>query len=181
MRSVHVDPFSKTVRADGGCLLADIDQATHAFGLAVPTGLFSSTGIGGLTLGGGLGHLTRQHGLSIDNLLEADIVLADGSYVKASPDSHADLFWAIRGGGGNFGVVTSFLFQAHPVSIVYGGPMLWPMDEAKAMMQWFRRFSIEAPENISCFLALMTVPARTTFPRRTTPEKSLRPGVVLQQ
>lgn len=164
MRSVHIDPVLKTVRAGGGCLLSDLDHATHAFGLAVPSGLFSTTGIGGLALGGGLGHLTRAYGLTIDNLLEADVVLADGSYVKASPDEHTDLFWAIRGGGGNFGVVVSFLFRAHPVNIVYGGPMLWEMKDAKTMMQWYRRFIVEAPKNVSCFLALMTVPPAPPFP-----------------
>jgi hypothetical protein len=164
MRSVQVDPVLRTVRAGGGCLLSNLDHATHAFGLAVPSGLFSTTGIGGLALGGGLGHLTRGYGLTIDNLLEADLVLADGSYVKASPDERSDLFWAIRGGGGNFGVVVSFLLRAHPVNTVYGGPMLWQMSDAKAMMQWYRRFIVEAPNDISCFLALMTVPPAAPFP-----------------
>jgi len=122
MKSVRVDQAAKTVRVEGGCTSGDVDHATHAFGLAVPSGIVSTTGIAGLTLGGGTGYLTRQHGLTIDNLLEADVVLADGSVVTASKSQHADLFWAIRGGGGNFGVVTSFLFQAHPVKMVYAGP-----------------------------------------------------------
>ncbi|MEW9586831.1 FAD-binding oxidoreductase [Paraburkholderia sp. DGU8] len=113
MRSVRVDPASRTVRVDPGCTAADLDHATYAFGLAVPLGIVGSTGVAGLTLGGGTGYLTRKHGRTVDNLLEVDVVLADGSVVTASKDKHADLFWAVRGGGGNFGVVTSFLFQAH--------------------------------------------------------------------
>src|ERR1019366_3838949 len=108
---VRVDPASRTVRVGGGCKWSDVDHATHAFGLAVPSGIVGSTGVGGLTLGGGLGHLTRKYGLTIDNLVAADLVLADGSFAVASADENSDLFWAIRGGGGNFGIVTSFLFQ----------------------------------------------------------------------
>ena len=119
----RVDPRDRTVRVGGGCTWHAVDHATHAFGLAVPTGFVSTTGVGGLTLGGGLGHLTRKHGLTIDNLLAADLVLADGSFVTASAAENADLYWAIRGGGGNFGIVTSFLFQAHAIHTVYAGPM----------------------------------------------------------
>ena len=112
IRYTHVHPVARTVRVGGGCTWGDVDHATHAFGLAVPSGIISTTGVGGLTLGGGIGHLTRKYGLTIDNLLAADVVLADGRFVTADKEQNADLFWALRGGGGNFGVVTSFLFQA---------------------------------------------------------------------
>src|SRR5271169_6707192 len=108
---VRVDPGARTVRVGGGCKWSDVDHATHAFGLAVPSGIVSSTGVAGLTLGGGMGHLTRKYGLTIDNLLSVDMVLADGTFVVASAEENADLFWAVRGGGGNFGIVTSFLFE----------------------------------------------------------------------
>jgi hypothetical protein len=161
---VHVDPSSRTVRVGGGCKWSDVDHATHAFGLAVPSGVVSSTGVGGLTLGGGMGHLTRKYGLTIDNLLGADVVLADGSFVVASAEENSDLFWALRGGGGNFGVVTSFLFQAHPVHTVCAGPMLWEMDQAADIMKWYREFIVQAPEEINGFFAFMTVPPGPPFP-----------------
>ena len=164
MKGIYVDAENKTVRTEGGCTLAEVDHATHTFGLAVPSGVFAGTGIAGLTLGGGLGFLTRKHGLSIDNLLEVSIVLADGSYVQASANSHPDLFWAIRGGGGNFGIVVSFLFQAQPVSIVYGGPMFWEMDDAKTIMQWYRTYIKGAPDDINGFLAFITIPDNPHFP-----------------
>jgi hypothetical protein len=171
MKNIQVDPELKTVRADGGCLLSELDAATHAFGLAVPAGIFSSTGIGGLTLGGGLGHLTRTYGLTIDNLLSATVVLANGTIVTASKDEHPDLFWAIRGGGGNFGVVVSFLFRAQTVSQVFGGPMIWDMKDAKAITRWFRKFTAEAPDDISCFLAYMIVPPAAPFPENLQMKK----------
>src|SRR5438034_2673587 len=127
IKYARVDPTAGTVTVGGGCVWGDVDHATHAFGFAVPSGIISTTGVGGLTLGGGIGHLTRKFGLTIDNLLSADVVLADGRFVKANAEENADLFWALRGGGGNFGVVTAFTFQLHPVDTVYGGPMLyWP-------------------------------------------------------
>src|ERR671925_462690 len=141
MKSVRVDPATRTVRVDAGCTSGDVDHATHPFGLAVPFGIVSTTGVAGLTLGGGTGYLTRKHGLTIDNLLEADVILADGSVVTASKSQHPDLFWGVRGGGGNFGVVTSFLFQAHPVSTVYAGPIFWEAaPHAKAVIRTFRDF-----------------------------------------
>jgi FAD/FMN-containing dehydrogenase len=165
LKSVRVDPEARTVRVEAGCTSGDVDHATHAFGLAVPFGLVSTTGVAGLTLGGGTGYLTRKYGLTIDNLLEVDMVLADGSFVTASETQHTDLFWAIRGGGGNFGVVTSFLFQAHPVSMVYGGPIFWEATHAKAVMRAYRDFLPGAPEELGAFVGLKTVPSKEPFPR----------------
>lgn len=164
MKGIHVDPVHRTVRVEGGCTWGDVDHATHAFGLATPSGIVSTTGVGGLTLGGGLGHLTRRFGLSIDNLLEVDVVLADGSFVTASADEHRDLFWAIRGGGGNFGVVTSFKFRLHPVDTVVAGPMLWPIEQAGDVLRWYRSFILSAPEELSGFFAFLTVPPGPPFP-----------------
>jgi FAD/FMN-containing dehydrogenase len=165
MKSVRVDSASRTVRVDAGCTSGDVDHATHPFGLAVPFGIVSTTGVAGLTLGGGTGYLTRRHGLTIDNLLEADVVLADGRFVTASRSQHADLFWALRGGGGNFGVVTSFLFQAHPVRDVYAGPIFWDATHAKTVMRAYRDFLPTAPEALGVFVGLKTVPSRDPFPR----------------
>ena len=165
MRSVRVDPVNRTVRVDPGCTSGDVDHATHAFGLAVPFGIVASTGVAGLTLGGGTGYLTRKYGLTVDNLLEADVVLADGRFVTASPEHNADLFWALRGGGGNFGVVTSFLFRAHPVSMIYGGPIFWDAKNAKAVMRAYREFLPGAPEELGSFVGLKTVPSVDPFPR----------------
>jgi FAD/FMN-containing dehydrogenase len=165
MKSVRVDPASSTVRVDAGCTSGDVDHATHPFGLAVPFGLVSTTGVAGLTLGGGTGYLTRKYGLTIDNLLEADVVLADGSFVTASASREPDLFWALRGGGGNFGVVTSFLFQAHPVSMVYAGPIFWEATHARAVMRAYRDFLPTAPDDLGAFVGLKTVPSMDPFPK----------------
>jgi FAD/FMN-containing dehydrogenase len=165
MKDVRVDPASRTVRAGPGCTQGDVDHATHAFGLAVPAGTVSTTGIAGLALGGGTGHLTRQHGLTADNLIEADVVLADGSFVTASASQNEDLFWGLRGGGGNFGVVTSFLFRAHPVSMVYAGPMVWELEHARQVMQWYREFLPTAPPELCPFLGLQSVPSAEPFPK----------------
>jgi FAD/FMN-containing dehydrogenase len=164
MKGMRVDPVARTVRVEGGCTWGDVDHTTHAFGLATPSGIISTTGVGGLTLGGGLGHLTRKYGLSIDNLLAVDMILADGRLVTASAEEYPDLFWGVRGGGGNFGVVTSFLFRLHPISTLYGGPMLWPLTQATEVMQWYREFITQAPEDISGFVAFMTVPPGPPFP-----------------
>ncbi len=165
MKYVRVDPKKRTVLAGGGALWGDVDHATHAFGLAVPTGIISTTGVGGLTLGGGLGNLTRQCGLAIDNLLAVDMVLSDGRFVTASAREHPDLFWAVRGGGGNFGVVTSFLFKAHSIHTDYAGPMLWHMEEAAEVMRWYRNFITKAPNAINGFFAFLTVPPGPPFPQ----------------
>ncbi|MBB5463675.1 FAD-binding oxidoreductase [Paraburkholderia sp. Cpub6] len=165
MRSVRVDPASRDVRVDPGCTAADLDHATHAFGLAVPLGIVGSTGVSGLTLGGGTGYLTRKHGLTVDNLLEVDVVLADGSFVTASKDKHADLFWAVRGGGGNFGVVTSFLFQAHQAKMVFAGPIFWDAKDAKQVMAMYRDFIPNAPEDLGLFVGLKSVPPTDPFPK----------------
>jgi FAD/FMN-containing dehydrogenase len=164
LKGIRVDPVGRTARAEGGCTMADIDHATHAFGLAVPLGVLSTTGVGGLTLGGGLGHLTRKYGLAIDNLLEVDVVLADGSLVTANAEQYADLFWAVRGGGGNFGVVTSFLFRLHPVSTVYAGPMLWPFERAVEVLRWYGEFLPNAPDDLNGTFAFLTVPRVAPFP-----------------
>jgi FAD/FMN-containing dehydrogenase len=164
MRGVRVDPEHATVRVAAGCTSGDVDHATHAYGLAVPFGIMSTTGVAGLTLGGGMGHLARQHGLTIDNLLEADVVLADGRMVTASPSQYADLFWGLRGGGGNFGAVTSFLFRAHPVSQVFAGPVFWDFEHARAIMRAYRDFLPGAPEELGAFVGLKTVPTTDPFP-----------------
>ena len=164
MRGIHVDPAERTVRVEGGALWGDVDHATHPFGLAVPCGFISSTGVGGLTLGGGIGYLTREYGLTIDNLLSADVVLADGSVVTADETRNADLFWALRGGGGNFGVVTSFEFRAHPVRTVYAGPTFWPLEETEEVMQAYRTFILSAPEYVNGFFAFLTIPPSPMFP-----------------
>jgi FAD/FMN-containing dehydrogenase len=164
MKGVRVEPATRSVRVAPGCTQADVDHATHAYGLAVPAGIVGSTGIAGLALGGGHGYLSRKYGLTIDNLIEADVVLADGSAVTASATENPDLFWALRGGGGNFGVVTSFLFRAHPVSTIYGGPIFWGIEHAREIMTWYRAFLPEAPLDLYTFLGLKRVPARAPFP-----------------
>lgn len=164
MKNIRVDPSTKTAVVEGGCTWGEVDKATHEFGLATTSGIISTTGVGGLTLGGGLGHLARKYGLTIDNLLSADMVLADGSVVTANEKDHADLFWAIRGGGGNFGIVTSFTFQLHPVKNVICGPTLWSLEDAPLVMKWYRDFILNAPEDLNGFLALLTVPPAPPFP-----------------
>jgi FAD/FMN-containing dehydrogenase len=166
IKGVRVDPVSRTARVGAGCTLADLDHATHAFGLATPSGIFGSTGVSGLTLGGGLGHLTRAYGLSIDNVLSVDMVLADGSFVTADADNNSDLFWAVRGGGGNFGVVTSFVFRLHPLSTVVTGPTLWHVDRAADALQWYRDFLPQAPEELNGFFAFLSVPPAEPFPEK---------------
>jgi FAD/FMN-containing dehydrogenase len=165
MKGVRVDPANRTVRVGAGCTTGDVDHATHAFGLAIPFGIVSTTGVAGLTLSGGHGYLSRQYGLAIDNLIEADVVLADGTFVIANKTDSPDLLWGLRGGGGNFGVVTSFLFEAHPASTVYGGPIFWELKDAARIMRWYREFQTSAPDEFYIFLGLQTVPSSDPFPK----------------
>ncbi len=158
LKNVRVDTSNNTVRVAGGNLWGEVDHVTHSYGLAVPAGIISTTGVGGLTLGGGVGYLSRKYGLTIDNLLEADMVLADGSLVTVNKDQHADLYWAIRGGGGNFGIVSSFLFQAHKLKNVIAGPTLWPVEQTEEIMEWFHGFIHNAPEDLNGFIATMVIP-----------------------
>ena len=164
MRDVTVDPSARTVRAGGGCTWADVDRVTNEHGLATPSGIISTTGVGGLTLGGGIGHLTRKCGLTIDNLLEAEVVLADGTCVRATPAEHPDLFWALRGGGGNFGVVTSFLFRLHEVGTVIAGPTFWPAQQGAEVLSAYRQFIVAAPRELNGFFAFHVVPPAPPFP-----------------
>ena len=164
IKYTRVDPTARTVTVGGGCTWGDVDHATHAFGMATPSGIISTTGVGGLTLGGGIGHLTRKCGLSIDNLISADVVLADGSFVMANAQENPDLFWALRGGGGNFGVVTSFTFRLHPIDTLYAGPMLYELSEAADVLKWYRQLLPSAPDNLNGFFAFLTVPPAPPFP-----------------
>jgi FAD/FMN-containing dehydrogenase len=164
MKYTRVDPALLTVTVGAGCTWGDVDHATHVFGLATPSGIISTTGVGGLTLGGGIGHLTRKCGLTIDNLVSAEVVLADGQFVKANADENRDLFWAIRGGGGNFGVVTSFTFKLHRIDTVYGGPMFYELSETAEVMKWYRDLIKVAPDDLNGFFAFLTVPPAPPFP-----------------
>jgi FAD/FMN-containing dehydrogenase len=167
LRSTTVDPVKRTVRVDPGCTWADVDHATVAFGLATPSGFLASTGVAGLTLGGGIGYLSRRFGLTVDNLLSADVVLADGTFVTASENSHPDLFWALRGGGGNFGVVTSFTFRCHDIGdhgTVIAGPVLYDFADTAEVMRWYRSLLPSLPEELSGWIGLITIPPAPPFP-----------------
>ena len=164
MKGIRVDPVRRVARVDGGCTWGDFDHAAHVFGLATPGGLISTTGVAGLTLGGGFGHISRRYGLSCDNLISADVVTADGHLVPASAEENPDLFWAIRGGGGNFGIVTSFEFRLHPVGMVYAGPVLHPLEKAGETLRFFRDFMAAAPRELSAFFAYLIVPPAPPFP-----------------
>ncbi len=164
MKDVSVNPQARTVRVGGGCTWGEVDGATNQHGLATPSGIISTTGVGGLTLGGGIGHLTRKCGLTIDNLLEAEMVLANGQKVTASADENPDPYWAIRGGGGNFGVVTSFLFQLHEVGTVVAGPTFWPAELGAEVLSVYREFLPAAPRELNGFFAFHVVPPAPPFP-----------------
>jgi FAD/FMN-containing dehydrogenase len=176
MRGVTVDPTARIVRVQGGATWGDCDRETQLFGLAVPGGVVSTTGVAGLTLHGGVGHLRRKHGLSLDNLISVDIVTADGQFRRASASENEDLFWAVRGAGSNFGVVTSFEFQAHPVGpMVFVGAIFYPFEEAKAILPAWRDFMATAPEELSSLAICWSVPPHPPFP----PELHGTPVVVV--
>jgi FAD/FMN-containing dehydrogenase len=164
MKGIRIDPQRRTARVEGGCVWKDVDHATHAFGLAVPSGIIGTTGVGGLTLGGGFGHLSRHFGLSCDNLLSADVVTADGQLVTASATEHPDLFWALRGGGGNFGVVTSFEFRLHPVGTVYGGPIFYPVEHTEMLLRAYRDYMRSVPDAMSAFFSFHQGPPAPFVP-----------------
>ncbi|MCE0766835.1 FAD-binding oxidoreductase [Pseudonocardia kujensis] len=167
MRGTAVDPAGHTVRVDAGCTWGDVDHATVAHGMATPSGFIASTGVAGLALGGGIGYLTRRFGLTVDNLVSADVVLADGHVVTASTGSHPDLFWALRGGGGNFGIVTSFTFRCHEIGergTVVAGPVLYDLADTAEVLRWYRTVVPSLPEELSGWFALLTIPPAPPFP-----------------
>jgi FAD/FMN-containing dehydrogenase len=164
MNDVTVDPAARMVRVQGGAKLGAVDGATHEHGLAVPAGIISTTGVGGLTLGGGVGHLTRGCGLTIDNLVAATVVLADGSVVQADAERDKDLFWALRGGGGNFGVVTSFSFRCHDIGVVQAGPVFYDLADAADVLRWYREFMPAQPEALNGFFMFGSIPPGPPFP-----------------
>jgi len=166
MRGVRVDPEKRTARAEGGATWGDFNDATHVHGLATTGGIISTTGVAGLTLGGGIGYLARGFGLSCDNLLSAEVVTADGRQLTANKNEHADLFWALRGGGGNFGVVTSLEFRVHPVKDIYGGPMFFELDDAPAVLRFYREFIANAPEQFGGFPAWQIAPPLPFIPEK---------------
>lgn len=164
MRGVRVDPATSTARAEGGATWGDFNAATYPFGLATTGGIISTTGVAGLTLGGGIGYLARGFGLSLDNLVSADVVTADGAFVVASEREHEDLFWALRGGGGNFGVVTSLEFRLHPVKDIYGGPMFFELSEVENVLRFYREYIADAPEQMGAFPAFQIAPPLPFIP-----------------
>ena len=164
MRGVRVDPGRQSVRAQAGCTWRDVDHATAAFGLATTGGVNSITGIAGLTLGGGIGWLMRDHGLACDNLIGADVVTAEGDFVTCSASTNSDLFWGLRGGGGNFGIVTEFEYQLHPVDVVLSGTLMWPAEKARDVLRLYREFSQDEPRSLTTFLFLLDAPEGPFLP-----------------
>ncbi|MFJ3721495.1 FAD-binding oxidoreductase [Streptomyces sp. NPDC090045] len=160
MRGIRVDPEARTVRAQAGVLLGELDRETQAFGLAVPAGIVTHTGLAGLTLGGGIGWLMRKYGLTIDQLLSVDLVTADGTFLKASADENPDLFWGVRGGGGNFGIVTEFEFRLNPLGpVVLAGPVVWPMAESARLMRFYREWITDVPDELTTAIVHRKAPA----------------------
>jgi hypothetical protein len=159
MRAVAVDPFERTARVQGGALWSDVDHETQAHGLATTGGIIGHTGVGGLSLGGGIGWLMRKHGLTVDNLVEAEVVTAEGDIIRASADDHPDLFWALRGGGGNYGVVTSFRFTLHPIGpTVMAGPVFWAAEDTTDVLRFYRDFVGDAPDELGNVIRLGPIP-----------------------
>jgi len=165
MKDIQVDQKNKTVRVEAGCTWGDVDTATHEYGMATVSGILSTTGVGGLTLGGGHGYLSRKYGLTIDNLISAEVVLQNGKLVQTNEDENSDLFWALRGGGGNFGVVTSFKYQLHPVKNIIGGPLFWPIDQLENTMEWYRDWLPQMPHDVYAFYLIAEVAAGDPFPK----------------
>jgi hypothetical protein len=164
MKGIRIDPDARTAQVEAGCTWGDVDHAAHAFGLATVSGVISTTGVGGLTLGGGHGYLTRKYGLTMDNLLSADVVTAEGELLHASESENPDLFWALRGGGGNFGVVTSFEYRMHPVDKVIAGPMFWPIEQLEPTLRWYREWLPKLPDDVYAFYLTAEVPPGPPFP-----------------
>jgi len=165
MKSVRVDPGARTARAAGGVLWSELDRATQQFALATTGGIISHTGIGGLTLGGGLGHVMRKHGLTVDNLLAVELVTADGELLRVDAESEPDLFWGLRGGGGNFGVATAFEYRVHPVGpMVLGGPVFWPLSDAPEVLRALREVTPEAPDELGISISIMPAPPLPFLP-----------------
>jgi hypothetical protein len=165
LKGIRVDPVRRTARAQAGVLLGELDRETQAFGLATPAGNVTHTGLAGLTLGGGIGWLMRKYGLTIDNLLSVDVVTAEGELVTASEDVNADLFWGIRGGGGNFGIVTEFEFRLHPVGpIVYAGPVMWSMEKSPELLRFYRDWITDVPDELTTAVIHRWIPALPAIP-----------------
>ncbi|HET8557487.1 MAG TPA: FAD-binding oxidoreductase [Gaiellaceae bacterium] len=179
MNRIEVDPGAKVARVQGGALLKGLLEATHQHGLTVPVGIIGTTGVGGLTLGGGVGHFSRGMGLTIDNLLAATVVLADGSVVQTDSEREPDLFWALRGGGGNFGIVTQFTFRCHAASMILAGPVLHDVDDAADVLRWYRDFVPQQPDELGIWYGLVTVPPGPPFPEELHLRKTA--AIVLTQ
>ncbi|WCD86222.1 6-hydroxy-D-nicotine oxidase [Streptomyces xanthophaeus] len=176
MRGIRVDPDARTVRVQAGVLLGELDRETQAFGLAVPSGIVTHTGVAGLTLGGGIGWLMRKYGLTVDQLLSVDLVTADGSWVKASEDENADLFWGVRGGGGNFGIVTEFEFRLQPLGpVVLAGPVIWPMAESARLLRFYREWITAVPDELTTAVVHRKAPQAAYLP----PELHGKPVVMV--